>query len=149
MAGKYVDDTIVKDYMSSAIVRATYDDNNDGVIDPGVIAQEIRLAEARFDGVARAIYAYPLTSPIDPLVIDIVLRLIHCRAIKRAPEVARQQGVTVCEDVEALLKDLRDGKLVLDHALPAGGAGLEPAAMSECPRGYDRLEPRPGRRDDD
>lgn len=135
--GVLVTQQMVEDHMSSPVVKDTYDDDNNGVIDPAAMASAIDTSEAIFFGTVRGVYALPLTAPYDPLAIAVVLQLIHCQTIKRFPERFRN-GLKVCEDVKGLLTDIRKGNLQLAHALISGSR--DPEAFSETSRGYGALE---------
>ena len=138
--GAYVTLQMVEDFLSSARAVATFDDGNDGEMDPAATGRVIADMEATFDASIRALYEMPLVAPIDPIVPATVLQLIHCQAIKRFPEVYRG-AEHVCDDAKTILDQIRKGELTLDHPLRAGS--FEPSADSLEPRGYETLEPTP------
>lgn len=127
----------VEDFMSSPVVRDTYDDNGDGNIDSGALEQIIELAEGMFFATIRGIYELPLVAPVDPFAKHVVLQLVHCQSIRRFPERFRN-GLKVCEHVKELLTDIRKGNLKLDHPLKSDGRG--PVADSLPGRCYEALE---------
>ena len=138
--GLIVSNDDVENFMSSPVVKATYDDNNDGTVDLASLGIIIDTSEALFFGTIRGIYALPLVGPIDPLAKHIVLQLVHCQSIKRFPEIFRND-TKVCEDAEKLLDQLRSGELKLAHPFLQGpDATNGPSVDSELPRGYGLLE---------
>lgn len=126
--GAIVTQAEVEKYLSTPVVRATYDDNNDGGIDGPSLAIIIASSEALFLAHLRGLVPLPLTAPIDPFAKDIVFQIVHCKSIKRFPEIFRQ-GNSVCEEVEKLLEKIRKGELKIDTAAPpaaeATGLGCE------------------------
>ncbi len=108
--GAIVSQAEVEAYLSTPIVRATYDDNNDGAIDSESLRLIIEISEALFLAHVRGVVPVPLTAPIDPFAKYVVCQIVHCQSIKRSPEVFRQ-GLSVCEEVTAILKQIRSGEL--------------------------------------
>lgn len=143
--GDLVTDKEVSDFMSSQVVRATYDDNNDGTVDGDSLKLIVATSEGLFKANVRGIYELPLaTNPtgVDPFAKHVVLQIIHCQSIKRFPELFRTTASTVCEDVTKLLEQIRKGELKLDHPLiQATHAASMPSADSLPARGYEYLEP--------
>jgi hypothetical protein len=115
--GAIVTQQEVEYFLSTAIVRSTYDDDNDGGIDTASLALIIETSEGLFLAHVRGIIPVPLALPIDAFAKHVVLSIIHCQSIKRFPEVFRK-GLTVCADVAELLKQIRTGELQIGGQVP-------------------------------
>lgn len=97
-------------FLSSSIARSTFDDNNDGSIDSSAIEQMLSISEGLFLANIRGVTPTPLVEPIDPFAKYVVLQIFHCQCIRRFPEVFRQ-GLSICDEVKDLLKQVRSGEL--------------------------------------
>lgn len=140
--GAIVSDAEVTAFMSSPIVKATFDDDNDGVVDASSLAIIVDTSEGLFFANIRALYELPLSVPIDPFAKHVVLQIIHCQCIKRHPELFRATAASICEEVAELLKQLRKGELRLNHPLLApANAATGPAVDSIASRDLELLEP--------
>jgi hypothetical protein len=138
--GTIVSDQEVSDFMSSQVVRATYDDNNDGTVDADSLKIIVDTSEGLFFATVRGIYQLPLQGAIDAFDKLVVLQIIHCQSIKRFPELFRND-TKVCDDVAELLKGIRKGELKLAHPLlEADQAATGPSVDSLPARGYEHLE---------
>lgn len=126
--GAIVSEAEVTAFFSTGIVRATYDDDNDGGVDTASLALIIDTSEALFLAHVRGLVPVPLVAPVDPFAKYVVLQIIHCQSIKRFPEIFRQ-GLKVCEEVNELLKQIRKGELQL-------GGGAVPVADTSGPAAY-------------
>jgi phage gp36-like protein len=127
----------VEAYLSSPVVMDTLDDDNDGTIDTVAMAQVLADSQAYFLATVRGMYELPLTAPIDPFVVTVILHIVHCQLVKRFPE-RFKKGVKICEEAKELLQDIRKGDLQLAH--PVRGDGFTPQCASYEPRGYEKLE---------
>lgn len=134
--GVLVSEDDVTDYLSSPVVLDTMDDDNDGEIDPSVLARVVGDSEAMVFAAVRGIYELPLTPPIDPLLVTVSLQLVHCQLVRRFPERFRR-NLTICKDAKELLGEIRSGDMQLAHALTDNSRA--PGVDSLPARGYERI----------
>lgn len=139
--GAIVSDQEVQEFLSSQIVRATFDHDNDGTIDGSSLSLIVTTSEGLFLANIRGTYELPLLATVDAFAKHVVLQIIHCQCIKLFPELFRT-GLTVCEEVAKLLEQIRKGELKLNHPLVQAEQAASVLCADSLPsRRYDALEP--------
>ena len=127
--GHYINQKMVENRLSSAVVRRIYDDDNVGFVgstahNDGPIVQLIKDSESMFEGYCKANYSLSsLRTAKPPESVRLCLDCAEALAAKRFPRAFGREWLPLLTAVRQELVDLRTGKTRLDV-----DAAPEPAA---------------------
>ena|SRR3990172_5508159 len=88
--GAIISKTLLEKRMSVAVVRAIYDDNNDGDADADPVAQLIDDAESKVMSYYQPTYGATLPATVPKELIRMTLDVAQAMAGQRHPEIVRQ-----------------------------------------------------------
>lgn len=129
--GNYIDEAMLRNRLSAAVVRRIYDDNNDGIADADPMTQLIEDAEGRFEAYCSGIYPdlTALRASGSNEARRLVLDLAEAMACRRFPKAANREWLPLWQAIEAELKGLRRRETRLDITTAPEPASNEGGAV--------------------